>query len=766
MYYSSRNNLLKVTSSKALLEGLSEDGGLFLIDKIPSFVLSEKDLNLSYQELSIKILSYYFDDFSKEEITQCVNNAYNEKNFNDGMVNVKSFKDHSFLELFLGPTLAFKDLALTLLPHLLEVAMKHENVKKLKIVTATSGDTGSAALSAFSSSKNIDIKVLYPHTGISKIQEKQMLYFSSSSARAYALKNGNFDDCQKEAKRVLNIKQDECYLSSANSINIGRLTPQIIYYYYAYILLVKNGTIKLGEEIDVIVPTGNFGNIFALYLAKQMGLPINKLICASNKNKVLDEFFRTGRYDSNRDFYITNSPSMDILVSSNLERLLSLVSSEEELVSYMTDLKEKGCFEVSKETKEKLKDFISFSSNEEETLSAMKKSFEEDNYLIDPHTGVGYSSFLKYHGNKHVLIASTASFYKFPLTVKKALGLKEDDELKLINEIFNVTKVQIPQILDSVLKDNTPKYVIDEEEFEKNLFNNIKYEISTPATSANLGPGFDIVGVAYNLFNTYRFERAEKDELIGFKDRYNNENNLVLKAYKKVFEISKKRYQPVKITLLNQDIPESRGLGSSSSCIVSGVLGANKILNNIFNEETLLDIMAEIEGHPDNVAPCYLGNFVASFKKEDGQYKLLRSEVSDELKFILCIPNYELETSVARKALPTSYSLKDVTFSQSRLMFLPYAFKDGDLDNLKEIMEDKIHEPYRLPLIPGGQEIKNFAKTNNLPCVISGAGSTILIIAKEVNFLEKLNNLSLPVKYEYKFFSINKKGSLIKEVIS
>jgi threonine synthase len=765
MYYSSRDNTLKVSSSKALLEGLSKDGGLFLIDHIPSFVLSEGDLNLNYKDLSVKILSYYFDDFSKEEIIECVNSAYNENNFKEGIVKVKSFKDHSFLELFLGPTLAFKDLALTLLPFLLEKAMKHENVSKLKIVTATSGDTGSAALSAFSSAKNIEIKVLYPHQGISRIQEKQMLYFTSSSSRAYALENGNFDDCQKEAKKVLNFKINDTFLSSANSINIGRLIPQVIYYYYAYILLVNNGTIKLGEEIDVIVPTGNFGNIFALYLSKKMGLPINKLVCASNKNKVLDDFFKTGIYDSKREFYITNSPSMDILISSNLERLLSLVSSEEEVKSCMQDLKEKGRFEISKATKDKLKDFISFNSSEEETLKAMKKSFEEDNYLIDPHTGVGYSSFLKYQHHRHVLIASTASFYKFPLTVKKALNLKEDDEFKLIHEINKITNVPIPEILTKVLNDKTPKYLINEKEFEKQLLNDVKYEVSTPATSANLGPGFDIVGIAYNLFNTYKFEKAEKDELIGFDKRFNNENNLVLSAYRKAFEKANKRYQPVKITLLNQEIPESRGLGSSSSCIVAGVLGANCLLNNIFDQDTLLEIMVEEEGHPDNVAPCFLGNFVSTLKNNEGHYLVFRSEVSKELKFILYIPSYEIATSSARKVLPSSYLLSDVIHNASRLMLLPEALKNGNIDLLAEIMDDKIHEPYRLPLIPAGQEIKDIAKRYHLPCSISGAGSSILIISKNTEIIEKIKELKLPVDYEFKVLEINSKGSIIKEVI-
>ena len=734
MYYSSRNKQNKVSSSFALLHGLASDSGLFLMEEIPHFSL-EKLYPLSYPELAYEILSPLFDDFSKEEIQYCIDKAYNKSNFADGMVEVKTFASHSFLELFKGPTLAFKDMALTLLPFLMEVAMKHLKKEKLSIVTATSGDTGSAALSAFSKSDKIQIKVLYPEKGISPIQEKQMLYFTSPSSRAYALKGGDFDDCQSLAKECLSLDKEN--LSSANSINIGRLLPQTIYYFYAYFELVRNKVISLGEEIDVIVPTGNFGNIFALYLSKKMGLPISHLVCASNKNDVLDQFFKTGVYDARRELYVTNSPSMDILVSSNLERLLSLILPQEKLLEKMRDLKEKKVFSIEEEYRESLKDFLSCSASEEETLLAMRDSFEKDHYLIDPHTAVAYHAYLKRKKefSHHVLIAATASFYKFPKAVKDALHLQQDSDDDILKEAERLTKVKHPKILDDIKECHTPKYVIDKDTFKKELSLKKDIDIYARASSANLGSCFDIAGLSLSLYNRYRFSRNDKDEVIHFQKGYDVDHNLVLKAYHYYFKKLQMKEIPVRIEAIEENIPISRGLGSSSACIVAGILGANEISNQKASKQELLEMMMELEGHGDNVAPSFLGGY-QTLIKQGNTYQAIEREVNPEWNFYAYIPSSRVSTKKARGLLPLSYPKDVVISSLSHASLLPYALEKEDLSLLQEVFNDLIHQPYRYPLIQGADKIREFALSHDAAICISGSGSTLLLISKNKD-LEK-----------------------------
>ena len=389
MFFSTRNSSLRVSASQAIIQGLAPDGGLFFPVQIGKVEMKEDLLNKSYQELAFLILRLYLDDFSDEEIEYAISKAYSKENFEEVITKNTIFSSFSFLELFHGPTITFKDMALSLLPYEMEIAKKKNNIDKdIMILTATSGDTGSAALSNFSKAEGIKISVLYPDDGLSDVQERQMLYFTSATSRAYSLKDSNFDDCQNIVKEILLEKQDKYILSSANSINVGRLLPQIVYYYYSYILLVKEGTIKLGDKVDVIVPTGNFGNILASYIAKLMGCPFDKIICASNENKVLTDFFNTGTYSIKREFKKTNSPSMDILISSNLERLLYLIcQNDEEVKGYMASLKEKGEFSVSPYIKEVLdKEFKAYSISQVQTSLGIKECFASHHYLIDPHT--------------------------------------------------------------------------------------------------------------------------------------------------------------------------------------------------------------------------------------------------------------------------------------------------------------------------------------------------------------------------------------------
>lgn len=772
MFYSTRNSSLSLYFSEALLEGLSPDGGLFLPDKI-AVIDPQKLLGKSYQEMAFAILRPYLDDFTDEEIRYAVSSAYSKNNFPERIVNVDSFGSVSFLELFHGQTLTFKDMALSLLPFLMETALKkHPERNKIHILTATSGDTGSAVLSSFRSAENIDVSVLYPEGGIATLQERQMLSFTSKAGRAYALKASNFDDCQRLVKKLLIEKEGQGY-SSANSINIGRLLPQIVYYYYAYLALVRDGKIGYGEKIDVIVPTGNFGDIFACYLAKRMSLPLGRLIVASNENKVLTDFFATGIYDANRPFVKTNSPSMDILVSSNLERLLSLVIGDDaKLRALEKSLAKKGRFEVDEETLIKLQfDFLGFSSTEEETTKAISKCYLDNDYLIDPHTAVAYAAYEKYRrqGSQSVcLVVATASPLKFPEVEAKALSMASDDGLVALPLVASKACLTIPSQLQKALSSPACRYSVDEKEFRSILSRKGSVTISSPASTANVGPGFDRFGIALSLFNTLRFERSKDDVLSGFVGEEETKNNLVQKAYRAFFAEYGLPYQSVKITLVKCDIPLSRGLGSSASCIVAGLLAANEFSGHFLAKEKLLDLAAKIEGHPDNVAPCLLGGFRDSKKDESGAVKSLSMGLCRDIGFLLLIPEQELSTSLARSVLPKSYSLDDQQFNAAQIVSLVPALQNGDIKTIASAIVDRYHVPYRLPLIKGAEAVEKIAEKHHLPFTISGAGSSLLVLYSEKNkdsvfdfILDVKKNVS--VRFGFMKLEASYEGASIKE---
>ncbi len=441
MYISTRNSQ-RVSASEAIIKGLAQGGGLFIFEELPSIKYNKDFLKLNYKETAFQILKAFLDDFTDDEITSCINNAYNDNDFKPEEVSFNIFQNYGFLNLYNGKTFAFKDMALSILPFLLEVAKKKNNVKeKTFILTATSGDTGSAALSGFSNTSTISTIVLYPNKAISRIQEAQMLSFNGKNARAIAI-DGNFDDCQRSVKDIFNnVNIDGVSLSSANSINIGRLIPQIVYYVYTYSALVNKGVINYGDKINFSVPTGNFGNILACYIAKLIGTPINKIICASNKNNVLTDFFNKGVYDSNRKFYVTNSPSMDILVSSNLERLLYLISSDKSFVKEkMDELSKIGRYEIKNEYMVKLSDFIAAYADEEDTLAEIKSLYEKTKLVIDPHTSVAYHAYKQNNLDGFTVVVSTASPYKFPQTISSALSCEEEiDDFELIKKLETLT---------------------------------------------------------------------------------------------------------------------------------------------------------------------------------------------------------------------------------------------------------------------------------------------------------------------------------------
>lgn len=464
MYKSTRSEGAKVTASQAILKGLADDGGLFVPDQIPSFdVALDKLSGMTYQETAYEVMKLFFSDFSEEELKACIQGAYDDK-FDTKEIAPLVKKDGAFyLELFHGSTIAFKDMALSILPYLMTTSAKKNGVdKEIVILTATSGDTGKAALAGFADVPGTSIIVFYPDGGVSPIQLKQMVTQKGANTNVIGIK-GNFDDAQTGVKEMFNSKdlaekmaKAGYQFSSANSINIGRLVPQVVYYVYAYGNLIKQGEITPGEQINVVVPTGNFGNILAAYYAKQMGLPIDKLICASNENKVLFDFFNTGKYDRKREFILTTSPSMDILISSNLERLIYKIAGEDaaKTKELMDALTSKGEYEITPEMKEKLQDFIGGFASEEDVKKVIKKVYDKADYIMDTHTAVASSVYYQNvdtQKNK-TIIASTASPYKFTRSVMNAIDEKYDSmtDFELVDELCKLSGVKVPQAIEDI----------------------------------------------------------------------------------------------------------------------------------------------------------------------------------------------------------------------------------------------------------------------------------------------------------------------------
>lgn len=465
-YISTRGGNETVSGVAAIIKGLASNKGLFVPTEIPNLPLTiEEMVGKDYKEIAFTVLKSFFDDFSDEELRYCVESAYDDKFDKKEIVPIVQAGAAHFIELFHGKTAAFKDIALSILPYLMTTAIKKEGIdKKICILTATSGDTGKAALEGFADVEGTEIIVFYPHNAVSKIQELQMTTQEGANTHVFAIR-GNFDDAQRGVKSIFTDKnfaetlsKQNIMLSSANSINIGRLVPQVAYYVYAYLKLLEEKTVKAGEPMNVVVPTGNFGNILAAYYAKMMGIPIRTFICASNKNKVLTDFFATGVYDANREFYVTNSPSMDILISSNLERLLFHLNlnaygkqnkASKQVLDLMTALETNGRYEVSEEIKKEMGMFVGGFTDQEYTLKTIQSMYNKHEYLMDTHTAVAYDVYSEY--KKHVcddfetVIAATASPYKFPASVAKAIGIDDmADDFEYLEEINKVTGVNIP----------------------------------------------------------------------------------------------------------------------------------------------------------------------------------------------------------------------------------------------------------------------------------------------------------------------------------
>ena len=466
LYGSTRGGETGVTASQAVLKGLANDGGLYVPERIPTLDVTMDELaGMTYQETAYAVMKQFLTDYTEEELKYCISHAYDSKFDTEEIAPLAKADGMYFLELFHGKTIAFKDMALSILPYLMTTAAKKNHAKnEIVILTATSGDTGKAAMAGFADVPGTRIIVFYPKNGVSRVQELQMLTQKGANTSVVGIE-GNFDDAQTGVKKIFGDKEFAkeldamgFQLSSANSINIGRLVPQVVYYVYAYAKLLANGEIEKGEKVNVVVPTGNFGNILAAYFAKQMGVPFGKLICASNDNKVLYDFFQTGTYDKNREFILTTSPSMDILVSSNLERLLYLSCGRDaaKTKAMMEQLSANGKYEITAGMKKFMKDFSAGYADMEENAKEIKKVFDDTGYLIDTHTGVAAAVYEQYKAKTgdttKTVIASTASPYKFSRSVMEAvLGKKEDaEEFALIDEMERISGVKIPQAIEEI----------------------------------------------------------------------------------------------------------------------------------------------------------------------------------------------------------------------------------------------------------------------------------------------------------------------------
>lgn len=466
LYRSTRGGACGVKASEAILQGLAEDGGLFVPETMPVLDVKIEDLaGKSYQEIAYEVMKLFLTDYTEEDLKYCISHAYDSKFDAEEIAPIREADGAYYLELFHGSTIAFKDMALSILPYLMTTAARMNHIKdEIVILTATSGDTGKAALAGFADVPGTRIIVFFPDGGVSPIQKKQMVTQKGANCKVVAVK-GNFDDCQTGVKNIFNDKsvkkemaENGFRFSSANSINIGRLVPQIVYYVYSYATLLNRGVIRNGDPLNVVVPTGNFGNILAAYYAKLIGVPIGKLICASNENKVLFDFFQTGEYDRNREFMLTSSPSMDILISSNLERLIFRIAGNDadKNVSMMNALSKDGKYEITDDMRVQLSDFRAGFADELQTAQEIAALHRDADYIIDTHTAVAsfvYRNYRRETGDTTpAVIASTASPFKFTRSVMTAIDKKYDamGDFELVDALSALSGVAVPRAIEEI----------------------------------------------------------------------------------------------------------------------------------------------------------------------------------------------------------------------------------------------------------------------------------------------------------------------------
>lgn len=747
-YISTRNEKIQKTPAEAILMGIAEDGGLYVPQNMSEIKFPLKKLtSLSENEISATVLSLLFSGGSMYEgnyeyFLNAVNKAYNNKFETNDYAPVAKVNDAFVMELYHGPTCAFKDVALQLLPHLISEAKRSIGIKDdIVILTATSGDTGSAALHGFSNIPGIKIVVFYPRHGTSAVQERQMVSCDGKNTYVCAVE-GNFDDAQSGVKRIFAEMQvpEGVRLSSANSINIGRLAPQIAYYFKTYRDLLNAGEIKFGDKLNFVVPTGNFGDILAGYFAMQMGLPVGKLICASNQNNVLSDFFETGLYNKNRDFHITKSPSMDILISSNLERLLYFMCGSEKCAKYMKELSKTGQYRLEPEELSKIRSlFDAGFADDEKTYATINHVYKDYGYLMDTHTAVAwsvYEEWKKKHDNGcHTVILSTASAYKFSSGVLHALGLECPNEFDAIDVLTKRTGIRPPRSIANIRnKKILHNNVVKKENMQllvENIVRKDKVTVRVPATSANLGSGFDCTGIAFKRYNVFSFEKIENGVAFeNFEEEFSNENNIAYQAYKTVCDkLGEDAY--VKIKNIKTDIPIARGLGSSAALIVAGAYAANALHGNRFSVQELFEICNNIEGHPDNIAPALFGGLCTSIVA-NGKPITQKYSVSDKIFFTALVPDFKVETKMARDVLPKVIDRNDAIFNMQRIALLPHSFESGNMELIKLVTQDKLHQEYRRCLFKNIDDVEKYTfECGAIAFAISGAGPTCLAFSDE-----------------------------------
>lgn len=777
-FFSTRDKNDQVTGAQAIIKGISDNGGLYVSDKFENLsrVIEQE---ASYSELCIQILESFFPEI---KIDKEIETAY-KKFCTDPQARLVKVGEKFVLELYHGPTSAFKDFALVALPHLMKKAKEIENDNsRTVILTATSGDTGKAALEGFAHNKdscaieNTDIIVLYPKDGVSEIQKRQMITQEGNNVHVIGI-NGNFDHAQTAVKEIFSDKEltkelleKNIRFSSANSINIGRLVPQIAYYFQAYKKLISDGEILNGEKVSFCVPTGNFGDILAGYYAKQMGLPVDKLVCASNENNVLVDFFSTGTYNKKRDLKCTASPSMDIVVSSNLERLLYHISGSDKKVSaWMNSLSEIGEYtiygngdEEDKKIRKELETFGYGYSDKAQAFKSIKAAFDDYGYLMDPHTAVAWSVSEKYVTKSKMIVLSTASPFKFASSVCDALYLEKGNlnEFELLELLSKKTGCPVPKNLGELVnKRILHKEFVEKEEIKskiKNILIKDSVKIKVPATTANVGPGFDSIGIAFKMYTQVDMKQhgialENKHENIELEfenceEAFANRDNLIYTSYiHAIKKIGGNFPQKLKIKI-NSDIPICRGLGSSAACIVAGVSGAFELSGKSYTKQEVLEVCNTIEGHPDNIAPAIFGGFKASL--QDGE-KVYTTDipVGEELRFFALIPDFKLSTEYARSVLPQEVEFKDAVYNVGRTALMIGAFLNKDYDLLKVAVKDRLHQNYR------GKIIKEYDKVMEIcdnigatATFLSGAGPTIMVIDQngkndKIKYEENLSKL-------------------------
>ena len=781
-FFSTRNKNEIISGSKAIIKGIADDGGLY----VPSeFKNIEHVLNkdTGYENLCEEVIGAFFPEL---ELSSEIKSAYS-KFYKKEPASVVKVGDKYILELFHGPTSAFKDFALVMLPHLLKKSKSLENDNERTIIlTATSGDTGKAALEGFASKfedTGIDIFVLYPQNGVSNIQKRQMITQEGHNVKVIGI-DGNFDDAQGSVKAIFsdielrnNLKEKNMGFSSANSINIGRLVPQIAYYFEAYRQMFKTGDINLGDKLSFCVPTGNFGDILAGYYAHRMGLPVDKLICASNENNVLVDFFESGVYNKKRELKCTTSPSMDIVVSSNLERLLYHMSEDTCLVKkWMQNLEETGSYNIFEENINDIYDktlgmFLSGSADKSQAYKTIKSVFGEYGYLMDTHTAVAYDVSQRFKLNSKTVVLSTASPFKFASSVCEALDIEyPDNEFETLEKLSEYSKVDIPKPLMNLDEKNIlHKLVIDKNDIKLRIKDmlltqkDINLEVRIPATTANIGPGFDSLGIALNLYSNIGFyakglskQNREEDIVLEFEnvdEEFANRENLVYTSFiKAINHINGKLPSYLKIDI-KTEIPVCRGLGSSATCIAAGVKAAFELSEIAHTKDDILKISNIIEGHPDNVAPAIMGGFRASVQM-DGKVHSVDLKIDRDIKFFAFVPDFKLSTEYSRSVLPKTVDFKDVVYNLSHLSVMIGAFANNNYDILNDVISDKVHQDFRANLIDEYSEILNICmKKGAKATFLSGAGPTIIAIYN-INKRDDYQALVKELKNNWKVYEL------------